>query len=143
MNPVLLNLADGTAFFGGMALVLLAEALLIRLPKRLTRSALTLIALIGIILVILSATPIPAWGYICWSIPALLGLILLNRAATSGRLRHIVCAVLLVSTVGLCIVEVPYHLSPQITVPDGTTVYVLGDSISAGVGTARRTAPSC
>jgi acyl-CoA thioesterase-1 len=37
--------------------------------------------------------------------------------------------------------EAPYRRCPKVTVPEGTTVYVLGDSISAGVGTGDRCWP--
>lgn len=142
MNPIVLSFADGTTFFIGLALVLAGEVSLLRFRSRAARPVLTVLVLLGIILVVISATPLPIWAYLSWAIPAVAGLILLNRAASSQRSRSVVCAVLLVSTVGLCVAEVPHHRSPQLTIPDGTIVYVLGDSISAGMGTKHRCWPT-
>ena len=41
--------------------------------------------------------------------------------------------VLLAATLGLAIVEAPYHFRPLVTVPPGKTVYIVGDSLSAGL----------
>ena len=142
MNPVVLSFADGTTFFVGLAFVLAAEGLLLRFRKRLARRVLTVLALVGIILVVISATPLPVWAYLGWTISALVSLVLPDRAASSRRLRLVACGVVLALTVGLFIAEVPHHRSPRLTVPKGATVYVLGDSISAGIGTKHRSWPT-
>jgi hypothetical protein len=59
MNPVLLSFADGTTFFIGLGLVVLAELVLFLGKRRFIRSALTVCALVGMILVVISATPLP------------------------------------------------------------------------------------
>ncbi len=82
MNPIVFYFADGTFFFIGLALVALAETLLLRFQKRFVRSILTLSTLIGIIFVLLSATPLPSWAYALWLIPVG-GCLVFNKRAAS------------------------------------------------------------
>jgi len=142
MNPFIVHFTDGTTFFAGLLLVLVAVGLLLCIGHRVTRSILNVLAVIGIILVVISATPLPLWAYMAWIIPAIACLVLSNRAASSRAIRFAFCVVLLVSTVGLLIAEAQYHCFPSVTASEGTTIYVLGDSISAGIGTGHRTWPS-
>lgn len=141
MNPIVLSLANGTSFFVGLALVLVAEVLLLRFRKGMAQPVLTVLAMSGIVLVVISSTPLPVWAYASWAIPAITGLVALNRLATSRRWQLVICIALVASTTGLCLTEAPHHLSPRLTVPVGTTIYVLGDSISAGMGTRHRCWP--
>ena len=135
MNPLVLSFASGTTFFVGLALVLLAEGPLSRFRNRIVRPLLTVAAIAGIILVAISATPLPIWAYVIWTIPAVVGLVLLSRPAPARGICLICEACLAASTLALCLVEAPFHQRPTLDVPTGTTVYVLGDSISAGMGT--------
>lgn len=142
MNPFILSFADGTTFFVGLALVLVTEALLLRFRNGITRPVLTVVAFVGIILVIISATPLPIWAYAVWVIPAVAGIVLLKRSAPPRRLCLTCGAVLAASTLALCLAEAPFHRRPELHVPTQTTVYVLGDSISAGMGTKHRSWPA-
>jgi acyl-CoA thioesterase I len=142
MDPILLRFADGSIFFAGMLLTTGAEWLLIFVRNRISRPALNVVAIVGMILVVVSATPLPLWAYFIWIISATSGIVLVNRAASSTRSQVLSCTVVLVTTVSLCIAESPNRQLPELTVPEGTTVYVLGDSISAGVGTGERCWPS-
>ena len=86
------------------------------------------------LLVLLSATPLPVWAYVIWLVSALAGVVLFNRSTAWRRLQRWVCVVLFASTIGCFTLEVPYHRSPQLSIQEGTTIYVLGDSISVGMG---------
>jgi acyl-CoA thioesterase-1 len=142
MNPILLRFADGTTFFVGLALVLGAEALLFRFHTRVVRPVLTVLPLVGAVLVVISATPLPMWMYIVWGITALAGLVLGNRSEASVRSRWVAGASLLVSTAGFCLAELPHRSMPHLVVEKDATVYVIGDSISAGIGTTERCWPA-
>ncbi|MHB1033357.1 MAG: SGNH/GDSL hydrolase family protein [Pirellulales bacterium] len=135
MNPILLSFADGTSFFVGLAMVLVADLLLLRFRVRGLRAVLTALALTGTIFVVISATPLSLWAYGAWLAAAMAALVV-GSSATSSRRRRIAAALaVLVVTAGLCSAEIPHHILPRVTVPTGTTIYVVGDSISAGVGT--------
>lgn len=141
MNPIILRFADGTTFFVGLLLVLASEGLLLRFRRRWIRPVLTVLTLTGVILVIISATPLPIWAYACWMIPAMTCLVLVNRSASGRKGQLIAYAGLLVMTAGLFLAEIPYHCLPKLAIPDNTMIYVVGDSISAGVGTGEKCWP--
>jgi hypothetical protein len=63
MNRVALSFADGTTFFVGLGFVPAAEVLLLRFRKGRARPVLTVLAIVAIILVVISATPLPLWTY--------------------------------------------------------------------------------
>lgn len=145
MSRLILSFTDGTTFFAGTVLVLVAETLLVRLRGRCTRPILNMLAIVGLILVVLSATPWPLWAYLIWMVPAVVGLVLLNREGSSKGVRKVprIClAVLFVSTVGLCLAEAQYHRFPRLRIDRETAIYVLGDSISAGTGVEHQCWPA-
>ena len=41
----------------------------------------------------------------------------------------------------MCLIELPYHLSPTIRASPGQTIYIVGDSISAGISAKERAWP--
>ncbi len=135
MNPILLKFANGTTFFVGLIIVIISEGLLFWYKNRITRPILTVLAIVGIILAIISATPLPIWAYTIWTVLAITCLILLNRLNPPQRLCKFGWSVLVAVTISLYFTEAPYQRSPHVIVPKGGTVYVLGDSISAGMGT--------
>jgi acyl-CoA thioesterase-1 len=142
MNLLVLSFADGTIFFIGLAIVVIADLLLLRFRTGFFRLVYTLFALIGIIFVVISATPLPFWAYALWFLPAAGSLILGNLVRSPRNLRILAGALVLVATTGLVLAEAPYHRSPRIIVPRDKTVFVLGDSLSAGAGTGERCWPA-
>ncbi len=141
MNPIVLSISDGAAFFIGQIMALIAGCLLLSLRKPYVRSILTVCVVLGVILVVISATPLPLWMYALWLIPVVVMLIFGYRGNASVRLRWVCAGLLLVATVGICLAEIPFHLMPRVVVPNGKTIYVLGDSISAGMGTGHQCWP--
>lgn len=141
MNPIVLSIADGTAFFVGLFMTLITGLILLRLRKGFVRSILVVLFVLGLILVTISATPLPLWVYGLWLIPAGAVLILGYRSSATVLLKLTAGGWLIVVTVALCLAEIPFHRLPRIVVPSGTTIYVLGDSISAGMGNHLRCWP--
>jgi len=60
----------------------------------------------------------------------------------AGKAGLVSVGVLLVASVGLCAAEIPYHVVPRVSIGPGETIYVLGDSLSAGIGTGERCWPA-
>lgn len=141
MSPIVLGIADGTAFFVGLLLVAAVLVLLLRVQARLARSVLNVLAALGIILVVISATPLPVWAYVPWGAVALAALILSRPEPRPNRAGPIACGLLLIATAVLFAAELPHRFKPRIPVTKGLVVYVLGDSISAGMGTSDRCWP--
>ncbi len=141
MNPVILFFADGTVFFIGLAVTLVAGLLMFRFCKGRLRPVLMMSAVVGVILVAISSTPLPIWLYIAWFVSLLAVLTISGSAKTTAKLRTFGMTAFVLATVILCCVEVPYRCMPGMKVPAGKKIFVLGDSISAGMGTDDRCWP--
>ncbi len=134
MNPLVLSFADGTAFFLGLALAVLVAAVLAFAKPVWLRSALTVAAVAGILLVMASATPIPMWLCGLWIVACTANLIIQFISSGSLRVRCVAAVIALITTLTLAGIEAPHHRLPSVTVTPGTAVFVVGDSISAGTG---------
>ena len=128
-------LASGVPYLAGMALVGIVAALPAS-ARRWKRTTHRLLGLIGALLIIVSATPKPAWFYgvglllfVCWFVSH-------GFERPRGTRFRIIARVGLVLTCLLGLMfELPYCFTP--TVRDGNEgpLYVIGDSLSAGMGT--------
>ncbi len=134
MNPIALSFADGSVFFVGLVLVLACELLMMRFRKRIAQTVLSLFVFLGIFFVALSATPLPGWIYLVWGSSISIGFVLFRGNSVSKRSKTFSATAILLTTFSLCAVEVPYHFPPELSFPENGTIYVIGDSISAGVG---------
>ena len=141
MNPISLMFLDGTALFAGLALVLGAGALFVRFGAGFIRPILTVLLLTGLGGVLLSAVPLPGWLYALWVLPAVAVLVLGNLPSVTPVLRFGAFAVLLAASAAVLLAEGPRARSPRIRVDAGQVLYVVGDSISAGLGTGERCWP--
>lgn len=141
MNPIGLMFLDGTALFAGVALVLGAGALFVRFGAGFSRPVLTVLLLAGLAGVLLSAVPLPGWLYALWVLPTIAVFALGNLSGASPLLRFRAFAVLLAASAAILLAEGPRTRSPHIRVDAGQTLYVVGDSISAGIGSGERCWP--
>ena len=141
MNPLGLMFLDGTALLAGLALVLGAGALFVRSGTGLLRPISTVLLLVGLAVVLLSAVPLPQGLFVLWSALALVVLGLGNWSAAAPALRLRAFAVLCAVTAAILLAEVPHLRSPRIRVDAGQALYVVGDSISAGIGSGERCWP--
>jgi acyl-CoA thioesterase-1 len=144
MNPWLIYFLDGTTFFASLVMVLLSLGLRLVVSKRWIRSLLNLVAILGVILVVLSAVPLPTWTYIVWY--SLVVVLLLfpcgKKDPSTGKPRspkaRWIClgcyGLFFIVTLGMFLLELPYHISPSIRADKNATVYIVGDSLSAGIG---------
>ncbi len=129
-----MRLADGTPFFIGIVFTCIGALLLLRFGGGTIRKISSALARIGMFFVLISATPLPVWAYGIWFLVCIAGL-RMGKSTKATRSRRIVAAcVLIAANIGFFIVEAPYHRIKRLTVPDGVKVYVIGDSLSAGIG---------
>jgi acyl-CoA thioesterase I len=136
------HFASGQAFFSGVALVTLALGLAWKRTGRWWGLGRTVLASSGLILIAGSATPLPTWFY---ALAAMVSVAWIGlEGTTSERLRStrfgLRFAVLTVWWLGIA-VELPYHFMPTLPPRRNPLVYVIGDSISAGVGGEAATWP--
>jgi acyl-CoA thioesterase-1 len=133
MNWVIYFFGSGTAFFGGVIVLLAGVALASR--GRWGRLASAPLALIGLTLIGLSATPLPYWFYAVTGLLSLGWLLTerTKRAAARKSQPWFRAAVVLVWLVG-CGMELPFHFIPTVPQGDHPRLTVIGDSVSAGLG---------
>lgn len=141
MNPIALQLANGNLFFVGLVLIVVALFLRFRFESRILGLILRISYITGIVFVILSATPLFTWFYCLWFVLCVgAALAVFSKKKSFQRKILLTFAVLLCSLV-MCLVEIPYHLSPSIKVSPEQSVFVIGDSLSAGISAKERAWP--
>ena len=130
-NWVVYHVASGQSFFSGVILLIVA-AFLSRRTMPMVRRCSRLAFVLGAMALSISSTPLPAWfgaiviaAIIFWVVSTYMA-----RWATWAR-------VALITTWTLAILlEVPYHRSPQLVPTASRSLTVIGDSITAGMGTS-------
>lgn len=127
--------ASGLAFFAGAALAALAAGLS-TLPKpEWLRRAAVIAGFPGMALVLLSAVPLPAAAYAVWLLFAVawLAAAILRERLGEKWLRAAAAAVVLAS-LALALSELPRRRPPELPAGRFDRIVVVGDSISAGMG---------
>jgi acyl-CoA thioesterase-1 len=145
VNPVALQLANGNAFLFGLVMVIAALALCLWNAVRVFGFISRITYIAGIVFVILSATPLPIWCYGLWLVLCIMSgaIVFSDRSSGLYSFRWKFFAAIAVSLFSMVIffIELPYHLSPTIQVAHNQTVYVIGDSVSAGISTKEHAWP--
>ncbi len=129
-NFLTLQVANGNAFFIGLAVVALVSPSRFLTQKKAWRLGTRVAAVIGATLMIASATPLSFSIYLLWLALFWVAFALpmqFRRAAIGAT----VC--LLILSVVMWIHELGYRQIPAIPVRATQTIYVIGDSISAGI----------
>jgi acyl-CoA thioesterase I len=136
MNPFVLCFVNGTSFFVGLILTAAACAARLRQVHIKTGRVLAAISLAGAVLVVLSGTPSPLGAQWVWLVYLLVILVILDRPPSSrpalGTRRAALLGFLAIS-LGMGMWELRYHRSPRLDIGPNQTIYVIGDSISAGM----------
>jgi acyl-CoA thioesterase-1 len=135
LDRFIYHIASGQAFFLGSALVL-AGLLVSAVSGRGSLMVLrNLGVIVGGILVAVSATPLPYWLYgvvgcvsCIWLVLEWLRKKVPRRLLLSFRLAALVSWLLAVG------MELPYHVTPSLTPLSVPALFVIGDSVTAGMG---------
>ena len=141
MNPIVIQIANGNAFFIGMGLTVVGFALRLWLNSRVSSALLTVTWLVGISLVVISATPMSYWLYGLW-FAFCIAVRVMFIVRTSFHLKAATVIAFTFLSLSLCLIELPYRWVEPVTVFANQPVYVLGDSISTGIGNRERTWPA-
>jgi len=135
MNPLVIEFASGRSFFYGMFIVVIACLLQLPSKTQITRAILSVLAITGAVLVAFSATPMSLSLYILWSLLVIMELVMSEKRKTDvGKYRRVVLVFLTAISMLMFLLELPQHLTPGIPAPGNRTIYVVGDSISSGIG---------
>jgi len=143
MNHFALHLANGNLFFVGQVMTLAGFAFFLSpCHNYILRSVVRIACITGIGLVAASSTPISIWLYGIWfGLCTILAVIITVSGAHAKFACYKSFAFVAMTAISLsmCVVELPYHCPPSIEISSDIPVYVLGDSISAGVRVGTRT----
>lgn len=115
----------GTAFFVGMVMVMIV--VLLRLRYR--GLAINLLLWSSLLVVVGAAVPQPLWIYAFWGL-SLTGVIFVP--VVKKRMVWATSVVVLLLSLILVALEIPYHLNPRIPVVERSGMCVVGDSLSLG-----------
>jgi acyl-CoA thioesterase-1 len=138
MSPWAAHFASGNVFFTGVALLFAAvvwSSLPVRRPSVRRR---TLLFYPAVVLIAASATPLPCWFYGVWIAAGGTSFVLVRRAnpARSQRLVRVSGVSTILICAGAVLWELRTMIPPALPVSTGATVYVIGDSVSAGMNDA-------
>lgn len=145
MNPLLMKIADGTSFFVGMTVVMAAVLAQVWLKQRLFRALLSIAIFAGVLLVILSSTPLPISEYVVWLLLLVAAIVTLcmGQSRWDGmRVRLLGVGLFAIFSLMLCLQEWRYRWEPTIHVGPAQQIYIIGDSLSAGVGRGEKVWPA-
>lgn len=144
---IALFFADGRAYFLGVALVVIGLLVLAagkkRKPSKRIRIVLMarVLLIVGALFIVLSATPAPIWFYGLWFITIVAWLI----HQSEPMLKREVGIALRIGSLLFCLaaagMEIRYRLMPKLERQGQEKVYVIGDSLSAGMGNGEMTWP--
>jgi len=129
LNTLIYLFISGQALFAGLALSTLAPALYRNHAKSLTGTFAVATGIMGVTLVLASATPLPVWVYALWLTATVWTWICV------GRKRAMWWSAFTVNTVLACAMgvwEAGYQLPVPIDAAGRNSLTVLGDSLSMG-----------
>jgi len=136
VNFVIFQFAGGNAFFAGVALLASSLLLLSRARGVVARGCGRALLIVGLVIVASSGTPLNRWLYLALGLLAIVCLLLceLPPAAALSKRRAMITLVFCAVLAGVCVSEWRHRVAPKIQVSSSQRIYVVGDSVSAGVG---------
>lgn len=137
MNWVIYFFGSGNAFFGGVALVVAGVALVTYCQKKWSPAAANLGTLLGLLLIALSATPLPYWFYAVAGGVTLLWLAAERWQLFLNRRRWLRVGVVVLWSAAT-LTELPYHLLPTLAPTGQPKLYIFGDSVAAGMDETKK-----
>ncbi len=124
-DSILWFCACGKSFFFG--LLLLVIAMIIPSKKIWMKYLSYLLRTLGLLFVVLSSTPLHPLFYV-------LGLILLLGSSFKSKRQVYFKMLFMFFAFLLTFIEIPFHILPDVSTSDADRIYVVGDSISSGMG---------
>jgi len=138
---IALFFADGRAYFLGIVLIIAGLLLLAGRKTRKTTKRSRILLIAGALVAILSSTPAPIWFYGLWLITTVAWLV----HQSEPMLKREVGIALRIGSLLFCLaaaaMEIPHRLMPKLEPQGQERVYIIGDSLSAGMGTGEMTWP--
>jgi hypothetical protein len=137
MHTIAMQFAAGKTLWVGLCLAVLACTLRYRYQRARPAAPLTVAAIAGGLLVVLSATPIPAWAYAVWSLALMAAVLSAERPRLrGGRIHRVSLAVLVLASGAIAACEVPHWRVSMLPFSRGLPVFVIGDSLAMSLETS-------
>lgn len=134
LDPVIYFVGSGDAFFVGAGAILLGVGISSVAARRIALVVRNLAVLVGVVLVAVSAVPLPWWLYAvltlatgAWILLEWLKARVNPKANVAARLATLAIWLLAIA------IELPYHFTPSLPVLENPVLFVIGDSVSAGM----------
>ena len=125
--------AAGYSFFVGTGSILLAILLSVFRKKLWSNLVIYALTFVGAFLIFLSATPLPIWFYIAWT-AGVIAWLLLVALRVASKSAALVCIVPASLSLMALFAELPFHLMPSVPQEGFERLYIIGDSVTAGIG---------
>ena len=132
MDSIALILSDGTAFFVGLGTLVVSAILGLFWKTGVRLSLVNICCCVSLLVVVSSATPLPLWEYVSLGIFTA-GFLLFTNGFHVKRLRTASFIGIAAFSCLMAVQELPYRSRPIFKIARTTQVYVIGDSISAGI----------
>jgi len=134
LNYFVIHYVSGEAFFSGIFLLIMAVVLSFSSIKFIRLYIAGLTCLAGAINIVASATPLPLWIYISLGILVVAQLICSDREKIKKQYKLIIGILLVLASLMATVIELPFWINPSPVQLKSKNIFVLGDSLSAGVG---------
>ena len=133
IDPLLWFCASGQSFFPGVGLLLTAIVFSAFHGKLLWKILIYILIIIAISLIVLSATGLPFWFYMVWLATFVCWLFILCTNPKPKILRS-ACILIFTTSAIAVLMEIPFHLKPRFPEKQFEKIFIIGDSVSAGIG---------
>jgi acyl-CoA thioesterase I len=134
LNYFIIHYVSGEAFFSGIFLLVLAVTLSFSSVKFIRLYLAGLICAVGAVNIVASSTPLPLWIYILLGILVVAQLICGDREKIKKKYKLIIGILLVLASLLAIVIELPFWINPSPIKLKSKNIFVIGDSISAGVG---------
>jgi acyl-CoA thioesterase-1 len=122
---------SGKSFFLGIAIIIFAVLLHFRIHRIQLLLPIYLLYILATLAILLSTTPLHPMFYVLWL--TLFAGVQILRARHHKFAAHALL-IFTAFTVFAALIELPWHRSPYISLKNNQQIYVIGDSVSAGIG---------
>lgn len=129
--------ASGYSFFLGSIILFLAIFMSLKLNRIWHKLLIYLAAIIAALFVFLSATPLNSWFYTLWIVSAVVWFFsVVFKNQRGNKTSKTISLIAICLTVMALLIELPFFFNPAVPVDKFEKLYIIGDSVSDGIGNA-------
>lgn len=130
-DSILWFCVSGKCFFLGIAILIFTVLMHFRVHHKLLLYLIYFFYILAILTILLSTTPLHPLFYVLW-LTLFAGVQILRSRHHKFAAHALIIFIIFVLLAAL--IELPWHYSPEISLKTNQQIYVIGDSVSAGIG---------